>query len=156
MAVTVKKLGNPTILVGGTSWSDMYSGYSTTPGWIATITDDLNTSITNQEGEKLKRLHLEVFVGRTQRNAGRYSYTVPYKDAPQFYETPTYSFGFWTSGGSSMTGNQKNVSVECSILSWSNGSFTYCCYDHGTVGYWNTGMIFVFDGFTFEPLKNNI
>ena len=130
-------------LTGGTSWSSMYTGFSTTAGWRATIIDDL----ANPPVAGLKRYHLEVYVGRANRTASNKTANVTVSGAPEFYEIPQFSgIGSWTVG--SGTGNQLNAASEISITTWSNNNFTYVSWENGTTGNYKLGLIFTFDGFT--------
>ena len=129
-----------TVLTGGTAWLTVYSNFSTTPGWRATITDDL----TNPSQTGLKRMKLEVFFGRGTRKANNTAYTITYSGAPSFVETPTINYGSWTPGTSSVN----TAASEAAIKSWSNGSFSYISWENGTTGNYNLGLIFTFEGFT--------
>lgn len=135
-------MSNVITLTGGTAWSTMYTSFSTTPGWRATIIDDIE----NPSVAGLKRMKLEVFVGRTSRKTNNTAMSVTYSGAPTFYNTPNWTFGSWTVG--SGTGNQLNAASEASITAWANGSFSYVPWENGTTGNYKIGMIFTFEGFT--------
>jgi hypothetical protein len=132
----------------------MYSGFSTTPGWRATIIDDLENKYSDPTTgatsfRPLKRYRLEVYVGRTSRTAANKTTTVNISAAPDFTSTPNFSFGSWTVGSGS--GNKLNAATEGSITAWSNGSFSYTTWENGTTGNYKLGVIWTFEGYTTYP-----
>lgn len=144
-------MGNAITLTGGTAWSTMFTNFSTTPGWRATIIDDLKDKYSDPTTgttsvEPLKRYRLEVYVGRATRTASNKTTTINTSAAPDFTSMPNVSFGSWTVGSGS--GNQLNAATEASITAWSNDSFSYTTWENGTTGNYKLGIIFTFEGVT--------